>query len=303
MMTIKEWRLISKLNKGNNALVSSEVSLINERVRTDRDVNFGDITDRYFLDANGIFNLSFDKVSKLKFVNSKIKSLGSNEQRICDTLRFDQCGYLKILDMHNVDFYDSVTSGEYANLLIDECYQLTEINNIRSSQLALRVTFNAGGLSRIHFADPLQNVDGLTLYRQQNFSDLWQIRNGDIFILKLYECAIRRFTRHNALKISHCTLDCSKIVSFRDIQNFKINESLQLNNISVPHNMINVLLNTCKMITIEGVLPLYQVSGLIPHAVAKNIISRFASRKNRSEYMMDCVIELLEENCEVAAEL
>lgn len=306
MMALPEWSiirtLISKLNKGANKLVVSEVSLNKDAICTDKNVIFNDTTDRYFLDQNGDFTLSFGKVAMLNFINSKIVSFGSKEQRIRNTLRFDRCKYLRTVNMSNVDFFDDGLPHS-VKLIIDECYKLTEINNIRSSQIGLNIVFNQCGLSRIHFAQYNQNVHSLKLYRQKDFTDLSQIVNGDIFTLQISECAFSRFTHHNASNVSRCIFDCSNIVSFRDIQNFKIDESLVLQDISTQNNMINILLNTCNMITFRGVLPVHQVSEVLSNGVAKNIVSRYAALRNRSDYIMDCVVDLLEKNCEEAAEL
>lgn len=309
MIAITQWwrynRLVNNINKGNNKLIDSDITIFeDDSIYTNREIIFSESNDKYFLDDSSHFNLSFNTILKLKFNESKIASFGNKKQRISEVLAFDNCINLKILDLSNIDFHNKLGPTKNAILLIDKCYNLTEINNITSTQLPLSIIFNGCILSRIHFAKISQKVNGLTLYHQPNFSDLTQIINGDIFMLKLHECCINKFTHHRALNVDNCIFDCDNIISFRDIQNFKINDTLQLNNVSTSHNMINLLLNTCETLIINDLLPRYQVSNLkMSVSLTKCIINEYSRMRNRHEYIMDCVIDLLENDCEKAAEL
>lgn len=125
--------------------------------------------------------------------------------------------------------------------------------------------------------------------------------------LNIISKTITNFTNHNAQNIYRCNVSAQYLKNFKNVEKFIVNDKFTIFGALTYNNIINLLLNSCKDITMQLYKPYFHITfhdDFIYHLhVVNAIISKYLVLKIRSESIMDCAIELIEAGFEEAAEL
>ena len=237
-----------------------------------------------------------DHVKELIFVHGKLSEENFSKIKKVDALEFSSTDVPQHLSFKDIVFCDAdYNASPIYNLRFNNC-NIMSLADIHSAESTAICISNCKEFNIIHSDE---DCFDLNIIDCSQFRSLQQCKINFVFkanftdLRTLYDCC----TQFANLRIDCYSLDC-----YRNIDNIDVLDSLHLFNFSARSlkNTINILNSRVKKITFGNYLTLSNDHIL---SVFVNILQKYINKENRSEYIMDCVIDLLENNLESAAEL
>lgn len=201
----------------------------------------------------------------------------------------------------------------FADVVLNE--KNYESHNKASSLCTLR--FNFSNIVSITNLKPSPGVN-ILISHSKDFNNIHSVdRVFDLAIidcplfLSLQQCNIASVCEANFTNLQNfdnCNtifeelrVKCSNLDSFRNIENINILQRFHLYDLTKTKidNIINILNCTAEKITFGSYLDFDDKS----FSICIEVLKKYVDKNNRHEYIMDCVLELLEINFESAAEL
>lgn len=281
-----------KNNKGLSDLY------INPRgdIVTHGNIVIDDYIDEVFTPDN-IFMLGFESVQSLNFENSCISSF-NRKCHIGESLSFEYCDDLGNLDLQNIKLGSMFVS----NLLFSVCKNLHTLKNVYADN-RIKCELIKTDINKIHFRNISQDVIILHISKSDSFTSVKHIINGNISLLIIDECEIHELTKHNAHHVYRAEIDCTSLFSFRGVEDFDVKIKLKFYNINSVENMINLLNNNCEIIKLDSFTLEYSTEQIAQFDKVRMIMDKYLLKKNKCDYIMDCALELIENNLQHVAEV
>ena len=293
-------------NSHRNKVVSGDMfETDNNRISFNIDsIYLDDATDIYFLNENNLCNLPIELIKNIYFIDSMLSGIGQHLY-VNKELGFERCVNIEELDCSKI-FFNNKT--QLHNIFLGGCSELKTISNLLNVDTC-DITVSTCPIQKIDFGthnsiNTKTNVSLLRIANCLEFSSVANIIGGKITALDIDNCfSYTKFCAHNIYELHNAHLDCRFIESFSDFDTFKCLSLIGLYNIHSYNNIVNILLNDTPYIQIHGISGNIGYNNRSPTQIAKYIVNIYCALQNRSEYVMDCVVKLLEHNLPLGAEL
>lgn len=174
-------------------------------------------------------------------------------------------------------------------------HSIKTIQNINCSNDVKIQLFDLPNLEKITFAKSMSAVFCCTIDKCNSIKSVSQIDSPLITDLSIDSEHFESFENSKIQKIYRMNCNCNGLLSFRDVDNLNIQDDIRLFSIRRSDNLINTM-NIPSPATVN-LRFCYSIIRL------EDIMRRFLQLPNRREYMMDCVLELIENSYYSAAEL
>ena len=138
-------------------------------------------------------------------------------------------------------------------------------------------------------------VETFNLEDCDSIQSLSQITAKYILNLIINSIHFKSFEKSKIQKINNFECNCYRLLNFRGVETLNIQHGIELYSIETYNNIIN-LMHVQSDVSIH-------LSFSCDNTAIEDIMLRFVGLHNRSEYIMDCVLELIENDFTLGAEL
>lgn len=240
---------------------------------------------------------TLEYVRQICFLNSTIKEEHLLNIKKVSSLYFVNCVLQTQFSLLNTYFveikkYDMDILQD--NLSFERCNDLKEVSNAFGENLRVYIV-NCNNLESFK----ISNVSRLNVLDCQKFYKMSNIKSDHIKRCSLYNLKV--IDECNTIFDYLSIVKCNKIISFSNIHKLKVKDTLVLENITVSNsnNLINVCMcnsrNICLVPTVED--------SPNNNNILVDILIKYLRLHDTPEHMMDCALELLDNNFDAAAEL
>lgn len=186
-------------------------------------------------------------------------------------------------------------SSTINNIYIGHCAKLKTIKNITGDN-DINNTIDINYCDKVESLHTTGFFHGINILSCPSIKSFDQLNiNDQIDNLCITYSSIKGFTGVEKIRINNiCVLDVNRILNFRNVENVSVFNKLILENIVHTRNILCVL--NSKAVFIELRLNKFAKATLqIPKQI--EVLSKYVNKVNRSEYIMDAFVELIDNGC------